>query len=114
MDTEAVDGIEIKEGEYIYVFYSQINDQKSELQFLYNEDQPFETNDKLVIDKDKYPNYIIKGVEFITDINGNKWPDFTKPLENGLYDAVITSDYRGMRLVRQIQTKYDSTIDKFV
>lgn len=114
MNTEAAEEIQIDADEYIYVFYSQINDQKSELQFLYNENQPFETNDKLVIDKDKYPNYIIKDVKFITDNNGNKWPDFTKPLENGLYNAVITSDYRGMRLVRQIQTKYDSTIDKFV
>ena len=114
MNTEVVDGIVIEKGEYIYVFYSQINDQKSELQFLYNEDQPFETNDKLVIDKDKYPNYIIKGITYNEDKNGNKWPSFTEDLDNNLYDAAISSDYRGMRLVRQIQTKYDSTIDKFV
>jgi hypothetical protein len=58
----------------------------------------------LIINKDKYPNYLIKGIKFDkTDSRGNVWPDFTAPgsVENS-YDAVISSDYRGMRLVRQV------------
>lgn len=107
--------LEKLEGQYIYVFYSHINDQVSDLQFLYTSEEKFSTDDKLVIDKDKYSNYLLKGVKFnILDENGNIWPNFTKLLDNGLYNAALTSDYRGMRLVRQIQTKYDSTIDKFV
>ena len=103
-------------GEYIYIFYSHINDQKEDLQFLYDVSGKFETNDDLIIDKDKYPNYLIRNVQFTkSDSRGNLWPDFTASgSAEDLYDAVISSDYRGMRLVRQIQTKYDSTIDKFV
>ena len=108
METEA--SITIPAGSYIYAFYSHVNDKVSDLQFLYSSDDVFERDDKLVIDKVKYPNYITSGVAY-TD---SDWPDFTKNPDNNNYEASLSMDYRGMRLVRQIQTKYDSTIDKYV
>lgn len=90
-------------GKEIYVFYSHINDSQSQWQFLYD-DKPFSTNDDLIIDKDIYPNYIIQSISY-TD--GADWPNFVE------YGS-ITSDYRGMRLVKQARAIYDSKIDKYV
>ena len=89
-------------GKEIYVFYSHINDQQKQWQFLYD-DNPFSVNDDLIIDKDVYPNYLIESVSY----GGANWPDFVE------YGS-ITSDYRGMRLVKQARTVYDAKIDKYV
>lgn len=90
-------------GKEIYVFYSHINDQQEQWQFLYD-DSPFSVNDDLVIDKDIYPNYLIDSVSYT---EGANWPEFVE------YGS-ITSDYRGMRLVKQARTIYDAKIDKYV
>lgn len=96
------DEIEVPEGESIYAFYSQINDKKSELQFLYSSGE-FERDDSLVINKKRHLNYLVYSVEY----NENGLPRFASSCE-------LSKTHRGMRLVRQIQSKYDSTIDKFV
>ena len=94
---------------YIYAFYSQINNQDKTLQFLYTPEKDkkgnpvFKTNDDLVIDKEDYLNYIIENVDY--DDDGK--PSFAESMD-------LSDDYRGMRLVRPVQTKYDSTIDKYV
>ena len=96
------------DGKRIFAFYSNIVDKKEEIQFLYSDKQDangkifFSTNDDLLIDKD-YPNWVISGVTY--DADGN--PEFAS-------DINISLNYRGARLVKQTQTKYDSTIDKYV
>ena len=86
----------------ILVFYSQVVDAKEEIQFLYsneiNQDNElvFSADDDLVIDKTKYPNWIA-----------------TVDLDSYIKSKTL-SKYRGERLVRQILTEYDATIDKFV
>jgi hypothetical protein len=56
----------------------------------------------MVIDKDIHPNYVVSGVKY----------------ENGLptwaTGKELSTEYRGMRLVRQKMTRYDPTIDKYV
>ena len=102
---EAFTMSDFKKGEirYIYAFYNQINNQESKLQFLYTEEADFKTNDDLIIDKVEHPNYIIEN----TSYKANGWPSFADFMD-------LSDDYRGMRLVRPVQTKYDSTIDKYV
>ena len=97
----------IAKDERIYVFYSSINDKKSQWQFLYTEDN-FKVNDDLLIDRE-HPNYII-------DVNyeENGYPGFIALNGMGQPIIEISTSYRGERLVRQTQTKYDSTIDKYV
>ena len=94
------------EGEHIYVFYSNINDKKPTWQLLYEENELFETNDDLVIDK-KHTNYTCVGFD------GDNWPNFIGTNAHG--DRLVTlSNLRGNRLVKQSKTKYDATIDKYV
>ena len=103
------------DGKYIYVFYSIITNKKKKIQFLYlpDDQQKFVTDDNLIIDRELYLNYELDG-EFEYTLGDNKqWPSFTG-LTNGKLDANISSEYRGERLVKQFQTKYDSTIDKYV
>ena len=102
--------ITISQDEYIFAFYSLINSKSPSLQFLYSKVMPFETDDDLVILRDKYPNYILTGIKY----NEEGWPDFTAETSADLYDAAISTKYRGERLVRQVQTRYDATIDKYV
>ena len=90
-------------GKEIYVFYSHVNDQQEQWQFLYDDD-PFSVNDDLIIDKDIYPNYLIESVSYA---EGANWPEFVE------YGS-ITSEYRGMRLVKQVRTIYDTKINKYV
>jgi hypothetical protein len=59
---------------------------------------PFKTDDDLVILRDKYPNYILTGIKY----NEEGWPDFTAETSADLYDAAISTEYRGERLVRQV------------
>lgn len=103
----------------IYAFYSQITNQNADLQFLYTEEKDadgdplFKTDDDLVILREESPNYITKGVKYRED----GWPSFVATAKVDGQDvalAEISLKYRGERLVRQLQTKYDSTIDKFV
>jgi hypothetical protein len=105
---ETKTSISISSDHYIYAFYNHIDDQNPSLQFLYNENNDFDKDDKLVIDK-KYHNCIL----YNTQYRESGWPEFAYDLK-GNVDASFSTDYRGMRLVRQIQTKYDSTIDKYV
>ena len=109
-ETDENKTITISQNEYIYAFYSLINSKSSSLQFLYSKDMSFEIDDDLVILRDKYPNYILTGIEY----NEDGWPDFTAKTSVNLYDAAISTEYRGERLVRQVQTRYDATIDKYV
>lgn len=102
--------ITIDQDDYIFAFYSLINSKSPSLQFLYSKVMPFETDDDLVILRDKYPNYILTGIKY----NEEGWPDFTAETSADLYDAAISTKYRGERLVRQVQTRYDATIDKYV
>ena len=103
--------ITIDQDDYIFAFYSLINSKSPSLQFLYSKDMPpFKTDDDLVILRDKYPNYILTRIEY----NEEGWPDFTAKTSANLYDAAISTEYRGERLVRQVQTRYDATIDKYV
>ena len=97
----------IAEGKHIYVFYSSINDKKSQWQFLYAEED-FKVNDDLLIDRE-YPNYII-------DVNyeENGYPSFVALNSMDQPIVEISASYRGERLIRQTQTKYDATIDKYV
>ena len=101
--------ITIAKGKTIYVFYSIISNQNSDVQFLYTEETSFKKDDDYVIDK-KYPNYLITGVEYI-----DNWPSFTQISEiTNLPIAYFTDEYRGNKVVRQEKTIYDPTIDKYV
>lgn len=91
----------------IYVFYSIVNDKKPQWQFLYTEDT-FKTDDDLVIDKAEHSNYIIDVGTY------EEWPDFVGLRADGAYLVEVSTNYRGERLVRQAQTKFDATIDKYV
>ena len=96
----------ISAGKDIYVFYSSVNDKKSEWWFLYTDDK-FKTNDDLLIDRE-HPNYFISVDAY------DEWPSFVAKREDGAYLADISFSYRGERLVKQAQTRFDSTIDKYV
>lgn len=95
--------LSLSPGYKIYAFYSIINDQKPDLQFLYTRNSQFNCNSDMLIDKDLHSNYIIKNVQY----NSEGKPSFADSIK-------ISTKFRGCRLVQQIQTKYDSTIDKFV
>ena len=108
-------------GQKIYAFYSQINDKKAEIQFLFantevdeNGDNKFIVNDDLIIDKEEHHNYVINNVEY--DEKG--WPKFVQYIEEvgsePIALAEISAKYRGMRLVKQARTIYDAKIDKYV
>jgi hypothetical protein len=71
--------MEFQENEikYIYVFYSHINNQDKTIQFLYNNNMPFLTNDDLVIDKNEHKNYILSDVVYeVDETTGRSWPSF--------------------------------------
>lgn len=98
----------IEKGKDIYVFYSDIHDkQKTQWWFLYTDGQ-FKTNDDLLIDRE-HPNYFIDVGTY------EEYPSFVGIRESdGTYLIELSMKYRGEKLVRQVQTKYDSTIDKYV
>lgn len=97
--TEAVT---IEAGKTIYGFYQCVNSNASFFQFLYKADGKYETDDDRVIIN--VPNY------YVTDaIN----PDGSfKYFEKD--KAIVSDEYRGKRLVRNIITKYDPVMDKYV
>ena len=91
--------ITISKGEIIYGFYGLITNKENHFQLLYNK-EGYEVDDNYVITNSK--------VWFLENITYNEEkPVFAKSM-------TISKDYRGKRFVRQIQTKYDATIDKYV
>lgn len=90
--------ITISQGE-IYAFYSEIEAENSYLQFLYVNGE-YETNDDSVIINS--PNYYIENVKY-----KDGKPDFANVLE-------VSGKYRGSRIVRKIETEFDSKINKYV
>ena len=98
MKSEAI--LNIEAGKTIYGFYNVITNQETYFQLLYSE-KGYEVDDDHVITNSK--NWFIDGVSYDTE----GLPSFAKSM-------VVSKDYRGDRLVRQVQTKYDATIDKYV
>lgn len=92
---DGVGNIDVAAGKAIYAFYSQFNEQRNPLQILYTSGE-FQVDDNYIINKDQHNNYIVDNFDYTQVQNAS------------------LSRYRGMRLVRQIQSKYDSAIDKFV
>lgn len=90
----------------IHVFYSQLTNQAPQLQFLFSETQEFFADQDMIIDKDQHPNFIVA----VPSYNGIV-PSWADPDSSHLN---ICKKYRGMRLVRQAQTKYDKTIGQYV
>ena len=84
----------------IYGFYTPIINQDEYFQFLYVNGE-YEVDDDYVITNSK--NWYLTG----TTYNQSGQPSFAKSM-------TISSIYRGDRLVRQAQTIYDATIDKYV
>lgn len=94
---------------WVCFFYSEIAEQKKELQLLLlknyksnNKENQEIVDDNFVLLTSEYVPYLIKGVEY----NDNK-PNFVDNFK-------LADKLRGKRLVRQTQTKYDSRIDKYV
>lgn len=92
--------IELKEDDVIYAFYSIITNEEPYFQFLYRQDGKYEIDDDHVITNS--PNYFIEGVTYEDNL-----PSFAK-------QKIISSEYRGDKLIRQALTKFDPTIDKYV
>ena len=90
----------ISKGEIIYGFYGLIANKEKHFQLLYNKDG-YKVDDDYVIVNSKV--WFLENVEYDRD----EKPNFAKSM-------VISQEYRGERFVRQVQTKYDATIDKYV
>lgn len=97
--------INIEAGKYIYAFYDDIINQRSDVQFLYIEGKEYDqydVDDNSVIIGSK--NYLISGVTYQEGLNS---PNFATSM-------TISPKYRGKRLVRKQKTEYDNTVDKYV
>lgn len=94
--------ITLKAGDTIYGFYQCVNSNASFFQFLYKADGKYETDDDRVIIN--IPNYYVS--DAINPDGSFKYFDKDK--------SVVTDKYRGKRLVRNIITKYDPVMDKYV
>lgn len=92
--------ITILKGEKIYGFYSLIANKERHFQLLYNADG-YEVDDDYVIINSKV--WFLENVTY----DESEKPTFAKSM-------IVSEDYRGERFVRQVQTKYDATIDKYV
>lgn len=88
-------------GTKIFGFYQCVENKSNYFQFLYRADGNYPTNDDRVITNT--PNYYIADA---VDSNGN-FIYFSN-------DYSISENYRGKRLVRSSQTKYDPITDRFV
>ena len=105
-DIEAIDmkddnyKIAIRANSIIYGFYNVIANKEAYFQFLYV-DGAYEIDDDRVITNSR--NLYIDDVVY----NDKGEPEFAESMN-------ISSEYRGNRLVRQMQTIYDATIDKYV
>ena len=91
--------ITIPAGETVYGFYGLINEKDSHFQLLYV-DGKYEVDDDHVITNSKV--WFLENVVY-----RDEYPTFASSM-------TISDTYRGKRLVRQIQTKYDATTDKYV
>ena len=98
---ETGDALSLEEGSIIYAFYSSINNKDPYFQFLYVEGD-YQIDDDSIITNS--PNYAIENVEY--DVNSDM-PTFAESQD-------ISTDYRGKRLVRQLATKFDPILDKYV
>ena len=86
-------------GTFVYVFYNNIVNRDSYVQFQYA--KKYEIDDDHVIINS--PNWFLDNVTY----NEEGIPNFTNALS-------ISTEYRGKRLVRKVKTTYDATIDKYV
>ena len=93
--------LELFEGDKIYAFYSIISNKEPYFQFLYCKDEKYEIDTDRVITNS--PNYYIDNVVYTEE----GLPDFAG-------EIVLSSKYRGDKLVRQPITEFDATIDKYV
>lgn len=98
---ETGDALSLEGGSIIYAFYSSINNKDPYFQFLYVEED-YQIDDDSIITNS--PNYAIENVEY--DVNSDM-PTFAESQD-------ISTDYRGKRLVRQLATKFDPILDKYV
>ena len=97
--------INIGADKYIYAFYDDIINQRSDVQFLYIEGKKYDqydVDDNSVIIGSK--NYLISGVTYQEGLNS---PNFATSM-------TISPKYRGKRLVRKQEAEYDNTVDKYV
>lgn len=91
--------ITIPAGETVYGFYGLINEKDPHFQLLYV-DGKYEVDDDHIITNSKV--WFLENVVY-----RDEYPTFASSM-------TISDTYRGKRLVRQIQTKYDATTDKYV
>ena len=96
----------IASGKFVYGFYNNIVNKQSFVQFLYNAQGVYEIDDDHVITNS--PNWIIvRDDGSNVTYNSEGLPDFAASM-------AISDEYRGRRLVHQVLTRYDATIDKYV
>ena len=93
------EAITIPAGKTVYGFYGLINEKESHFQLLYV-DGKYEVDDDHIITNSKV--WFLENVAY-----KDEYPTFASSM-------TISDTYRGKRLVRQIQTKYDATTDKYV
>lgn len=93
--------LSLSEGDKIYAFYSIISNEESYFQFLYCKDGKYETDTDRVITNS--PNYYIDNIAYTEE----GLPDFAE-------EMILSSEYRGDKLVRQPITEFDATINKYV
>ena len=98
--------INLQAGDIIYGFYQSVNSDSSFFQFLYRPDLEYDEypkdDDRVIINT---PNYYVANA---IDSTTGEFLYFDKS------DAIVTDQYRGKRLVRNITTKYDPVMDKYV
>ena len=92
--------ISVEANQFIYGFYSVISNEEEYFQFLYNIDNNYKIDDDHVIINSS--NYYIDNIKYTDGI-----PNFASSM-------AISSEYQGNKLVRQPQTRFDSTINKYV
>ena len=96
----------IASGKFVYGFYNNIVNKQGFVQFLYNAQGVYEIDDDHVITNS--PNWIIvRDDGSNVTYNSEGLPDFAASM-------AISDEYRGRRLVHQVLTRYDATIDKYV
>ncbi len=98
--------VRIEAGEYIYGFYQSVNYRSSMFQFLYRADLSY---DKYPVDDDRIiintPNYYMADA---IDTSTGQFKCFDETT------MTISDKFRGRRLVKNINTKYDPVSDKYV
>lgn len=90
----------IEAGKIIYVFYSDITNKETNLQFLYCKDEEYQVDDDRVITNSK--NWYITNVSYSDEI-----PSIAETLE-------LSYDFRGDKLIYQQVTLFDQAINQYV